>query len=213
MGALVSIADKADTLAGCFGLNMIPTGAADPYALRRNTLGICRIIQEHGLRLDVDALFAKARDLYGDIKWKLASEEYSQRMHEFFVQRLKHYFVSQGFETLLADAVVGAGISDVRALRARLEALAEFSRADDFGQAVLTFKRAANIIRKQGGEAGQALDGDYKRELLREEPERVLASELEVIVPRFDALWAEDKYPGVVEPVAGTAPQRGQLFR
>ena len=70
VGALVSIADKADTLAGCFGLNMIPTGAADPYALRRNTLGICRIIQEHGLRLDVDALFAKARDLYGDIKWK-----------------------------------------------------------------------------------------------------------------------------------------------
>ena len=133
-------------------------------------------------------------------------------MHEFFVQRLKHYFVSQGFETLLADAVVGAGISDVRALRARLEALAEFSRADDFGQAVLTFKRAANIIRKQGGEAGQPLDGAYKRELLREEPERILASELEVIAPRFDALWAEDKYPELLSLLRELRPSVDNFF-
>ncbi len=212
VGALVSIADKADTLAGCFGLNMIPTGTADPYALRRNTLGICRIIQEHGLRLDVDALFAKARELYGEIKWKLAPDEYSQKIHAFFVQRLKHYFVSQGFETLLADAVVGAGISDVRALRARLEALAEFSRADDFGQAVLTFKRAANIIRKQGGEAGQPLDGSYRQELLCEEPERVLASKLEVIAPRFDALWAEDKYPELLSLLRELRPSVDNFF-
>ncbi|MCC8193541.1 MAG: glycine--tRNA ligase subunit beta, partial [Deltaproteobacteria bacterium] len=66
-GALLSLADKADTMAGCFGLGMIPTGAADPYALRRCALGIARIIEEHGLTLDVNDVFAKALSLYRDI--------------------------------------------------------------------------------------------------------------------------------------------------
>ena len=84
-GALLSIADKADTMAGCFGLGMIPTGAADPYALRRCALGIARIVLEHGLVIDIEALFAKAVALYGERKWKLEPAEAVVRLQEFFM--------------------------------------------------------------------------------------------------------------------------------
>lgn len=60
LGSILSIADKVDILVGCFGLGMIPTGAADPYALRRCALGITRIMLERGYRFDVKELFEEA---------------------------------------------------------------------------------------------------------------------------------------------------------
>lgn len=196
-GALLSIADKADTLAGCFGLGMIPTGAADPYALRRCVLGIARIILEHGLQLDVRGLFAKAFALYGERAWKLAPEDALVKLDEFFMARLRNLFIANGYETLLVEAVLAAGCDDVRSAGARLEALAAFSRRDDFASAVLTFKRAANIIRKQGGDSDVALDGAWKADLLVEDAERQLAASLEAMFPRFDGLWAEGDYPAL----------------
>lgn len=193
-GALLSIADKADTLAGCFGLGMIPTGAADPYALRRCALGIARIVLEHGLQLDVAALFRKAFELYGDRAWKLSTDETVTKLHEFFVARLKNLFIASGYETLLVEAALAAGCDDVRSAGARLEALAAFSQRDDFGSAVLTFKRAANIIRKQGAEAGCTLDGVWRPELLEEAAEKSLAANLDAMFPRFDALWKDGNY-------------------
>jgi len=63
-GAILSLADKLDNLAGCFGLGMMPTGAADPYALRRCTLGVCRIILELGLKVDIGSLLREAQNGY-----------------------------------------------------------------------------------------------------------------------------------------------------
>lgn len=193
-GALVSMADKADTLAGCFGLNMVPSGATDPYALRRCALGICRIIMEKGLRLDLDTLLRQAIQGYGQREWKQPEEQSFAALHEFFAQRLKAFFTSQGYSTLAVEAAVGAGISDVWGLEARLRALEAFAKESDFEQAVLTFKRAGNIIRKQGQEAGQELSGVFDAAKLQEPQERELAKQIEALAPRFDALWQADDY-------------------
>lgn len=193
-GALVSLADRVDTLTGCFGLKMIPTGAADPYALRRAALAVCRIILEKDLRLDLAPLFTKSLELYGDVQWKLKPEETLAQLKDFMAQRLKGYFQGKGAETLVAEAAIGAGTDDVRGLAARVKALGQFSQAPDFEQAVLTFKRAGNIIRKQGTEAGQPLTGEYKADQLEEDAEKALAKALEEMAPRFDALWDEDRY-------------------
>ncbi|MDL2317322.1 glycine--tRNA ligase subunit beta [Desulfovibrio sp. OttesenSCG-928-A18] len=194
-GALVSIADKADSLAGCFGLGMIPTGAADPYALRRAALGIARIAQEKGLRFDVEALFSEAIRGYGERQWKILPEQALPRLLEFFNLRLKNHFITGGAETLLTEAVLQAGARDVWAASARLAALESFSRTPDFAESVLTFKRAANIIKKQGqDEENTLLTGCYKAGLLTDEAERALATELERMAPVFDQLWAEDRY-------------------
>lgn len=194
-GALVSLADKADTLAGCFGLGMIPTGTADPYGLRRACLGIARIAQEKGLRFNVSALFAKAMEGYGQREWKIVPEQALARLEEFFALRLKNHFIAGGTETLLAEAAIQAGYQDIWAASARLAALTAFSHTSDFAQSVLTFKRAANIIRKQGQEEGQPpLSGAYRAELLTDEAEKALAAELQRIDPLFSELWQADRY-------------------
>ncbi|WP_272699882.1 glycine--tRNA ligase subunit beta [Desulfovibrio sp. Fe33] len=196
-GALVSMADKADTLAGCFGLGKVPTGANDPYALRRCALGIARIIMEHGLDVDLEAFLKSAQEAYSGVKWKVEQEEALAKLMDFFGQRLRALFTGHGFETRVADAALGAGFSDIRTLKARLEALAEFSRSTDFERSVLTFKRAANIIRKQGDEAGQVLTGSYDPDLFEDEHEKAFGSKLDEVAPRFDDLWESDDFEGL----------------
>ena len=193
-GAFVSIADKADTLVGCFGLGMIPTGAADPYALRRAVLGITRIAQEKGLRFNVSALFAQAMEGYGERQWKIMPEQALPRLQEFFTLRLKNHFISGGAETLLSEATLQAGADDVWAASARLAALTAFSRTPDFADSVLTFKRAANIIRKQDQEESTDLTGRYNTGLLMDDAEKALVEELNRITPIFDDLWKNDRY-------------------
>ncbi len=182
-GAILSMADKADTLAGCFSLKMIPTGAADPYGLRRAALGIARILKEKSLRLDVSALFAKAMEGYEGIARVLEPDQALLRLEEFFTLRLKNLFVGAGSETLHVEAVLGADSRDVCAAAERLAALEAFSKTEDYGKAVQTFKRAANIIVKQAGEA--SLTGRYDPALLAEPAEKALAAELERILPIF----------------------------
>lgn len=196
-GAFLSMADKADTLAGCFGLGKVPTGANDPFALRRCALGICRIIMEHGLNMDLRDFLTQAQAAYADVKWKLDADESMEKLMEFFAGRLRALFTGKGFETKVVDAAIGAGFSDVRTLEKRIEALAGFSRESDFEQAVLTFKRAANIIRKQGDDAGQKLTGSYDNDLFEDDNESALALKLEQTAPRFDELWQEDDFAGL----------------
>ena len=191
-GALVSIADKIDTLVGCFGLDMIPTGAADPYALRRAVLGVCRIVIERGLRLSLSELIGQAAANYAGAVFKLSGTDLAEKLTDFFAARLRAYCSGQGFETLAVEATVGAGVDDVWSLASRLEALSAFAKMDDFGQAVLTFKRAANIIRKQA--AGEDLSGACDPGLLIEPAERELHAKLAETGERFEQLWQRDDY-------------------
>ncbi len=214
LGALLALADKADTLIGCFGLNMIPTGAADPYALRRTALGICRIVMEHGLRLDLTDLLRDAQAGYVQTAWKLAPEDALGRLMEFFGQRLRAFFLTQGRSTRVVDAAMGSGFADVCALAARIDALDRFSRENGFVASVQTFKRMANIIRKQAMETeeGRLLNGEYREDLLVEPQERELADAWRGIVPQWDRLWAEDAFSDLLGLLKEIKPFVDGLF-
>lgn len=220
LGAILSMADKADTMVGCFGLGMIPTGTADPNGLRRCALGIARTIMEHNFRLDTDALFRKAQELYGERKWKLPPEESLVKLHEFFGARLKNLLATemgdngktQGSDTLLVEAAMGAGFTDVWATNRRLLALRNLHNSPDFVQSVQTFKRVTNIVHKQGQEASEPLTGIWKVELLTEDAEKALVAKLDTILPRFDKLWSADDYDGVLALIQEVRPYIDQYF-
>lgn len=212
LGALLSMADKADTLVGCFGLGMMPTGTADPNGLRRCALGIARIILEHGFRLNLDAFFRKAQELYGERQWKIAPEDSLVKLQEFFNARLKNLLITQGVDTLLVEAALGAGCNDVWAAAQRLRALENLHRSEDFVPSVQTFKRVTNIVRKQGQEASEPLTGLWKNSLLEEEAEKALAAKLDDVLPRFDALWAADDFDGVLALIQELRPHVDKYF-
>ena len=210
LGALLSIADKVDTLVGCFGLGMIPTGAADPYALRRCALGITRIMLDRGYRFDLRALFALARELYGERKWKFAPDAALSKLMEFLVGRVKNYFLTSGHETLLVEAIAAVSPEKVWEAGQRLAALERMSRKEDFPLAVQTFKRVTNIIRKQG--AGLELNGVWQADLLQEDAEKNLAAHLEALAQAFAERQSRDDYDGMLDLLADLRPDVDALF-
>ncbi|WP_027179870.1 glycine--tRNA ligase subunit beta [Maridesulfovibrio bastinii] len=212
-GAIISIADKADTLVGCFGLNKIPTGANDTYALRRAALGIIRILLNFEFQVDVNILFELAWDAYSkDIKWKLSKSETLAKLNDFIANRLRSYFTGQGFKTRVVDAALGAGFSDMSSLKARIEALSDFSKEDDFEQAVLTFKRAANIIRKQGSEEGLVLTGGFDMDSLVEPQEKALAEKIDDTSERFNSLWEQNNFASLLGVLGELRPYVDDFF-
>lgn len=193
-GSILSIADKADTLAGCFGLNMIPTGAADPNGLRRCALGIIRILIERSWHLNVQDLFAKARELYGERKWKLVPGESQAKLMEFFSGRLRNYFITLGYDTLLVDAIINVESGNPADAKARLDALVAFTKRPDYVQAGQTLKRIENIAKK-----APARETDWDSVLLYEEAEKTLAEELQRLLPVLDKQLENGEYASALD--------------
>lgn len=145
-GAFVSIADKLDTICGCFGVGLIPTGAADPYALRRATIGIIAIILEKGYRLSLRSLIDKSLELLS-AKLTRPKEQVANDVLEFFRARFINLLGSL-FATDAVEAAIAAGFDDLVDVKVRIAALAEFKTHPDFEPLTVAFKRVGNIIKE-----------------------------------------------------------------
>lgn len=210
LGSLLSIADKADTLVGCFGLGMIPTGAADPYALRRCALGIARILLENKLRIDIKALFAEAFAAYGERSWEFSGETLFTKLEDFFSTRVKNMLLGGEADTLCVEAIVAADACDVWAASQRLNALATVMKKPEFELAVQTLKRVTNIVRKYP--QFETLTGQWQKELLQEAAEQQLAMALEEFQTQFDTLFAGDRFEELFAQVGALRPAVDLFF-
>jgi len=146
IGAFVSMADKLDTICGCFGVGLIPTGSADPYALRRSALGIINIILDKGYRLSLEEQVDRALALLAP-KLTRPADDVKGDLLEFFRGR----FVNLMADRYAADAVeaaVAAGCADLVDAAARIAALAEFKSHPDFEPLAVAFKRVGNIVKE-----------------------------------------------------------------
>lgn len=145
-GALVSIADRIDTIAGCFAVGLIPTGAADPYALRRNVLGIIQILIDTDKPLDLPWLIHESVKLIGSKKTRDAAQVEADVL-EFFRTRFVNFHTSREFPLDVVEAAVRARFDDVVDARRRVEALAHWKTRPDFDAIIVGFKRVVNILK------------------------------------------------------------------
>jgi len=150
IGAFVSIADKLDTICGCFSVGLIPTGAADPYALRRATIGIIAIILDRGYRLSLPGLIGRSLELLS-AKLNRPAEQVASDVLEYFRARLIN-LMGNDFPGDAVDAAVSADFTDLVDVKDRIAALAEFETRSDFEPLAVAFKRVGNII-KDGTDA------------------------------------------------------------
>jgi glycyl-tRNA synthetase beta chain len=144
--ALVALADRFDTLVGCFGIGLSPTGAADPFALRRAALGILRTILARGYDLSLAAAIEKAHAGFAGVKLDLAPTDLSQKLGEFFRERLRGLLAGE-VPSDVVDACLAPGSdrpADVQARAVALAALEPSVRAS----AGEVFKRATNIAKE-----------------------------------------------------------------
>ena len=165
-GSIVSIADKIDTIAGCFGVNLIPTGTADPYALRRQSLGIINIILNKAYPLRIDDTVDKSLAILSD-KLKRPAEEVKKDVMEFFKGRFENQLISQGHPYDVIDAVLSIDGADLVRTLSRIEAVEAFKSHPDFEPLVIAFKRVVNILKDyQGGSVDTSLfEGDEELNL------------------------------------------------
>ncbi len=146
IGSLVSMADKLDSICGCFGVGLVPTGAADPYALRRAALGIIAIILNQGYRLPLAELINKSLTLL-EPKLTRPKEEVATEVREFFRGRFVN-LQSGEFPGDAVEAAVAVGYDDLVDTKARIAALTQFKNHPDFQALAVGFKRAANIVKE-----------------------------------------------------------------
>ena len=150
-GSLISIADKMDTIAGCFGVGLIPTGTADPYALRRQALGIINIILNKKYPLALDDIADKSIAILSK-KLRRPPEEVKADVLEFFKGRLENQMISLGHPYDVVAAVLILGACDLVQTVKKIEAVESFRGHPDFEPLVIAFKRVVNILKNfQGG--------------------------------------------------------------
>src|SRR6185369_15371619 len=150
-GAVLSIADKADSIAGMFALGLIPSGSKDPFALRRQANGIVKIIAEHKLRVQISDIFRSAREQYlgSEAEKKFKSANFALDIETLFRERLEFYLrEARGFAYDVVNAVLAAGFDDVVDVIARAEAVSEVRGSEDFQAIGAAFKRIKNILRQ-----------------------------------------------------------------
>ena len=214
-GGVLSLADKADSIAGMFALGLIPSGSKDPFALRRQANGIVRIIAEHRLPLRLGQLFADARESYrgSEAERKFSDKiDFPKVVGDFFRERLDFYLrEARGFAYDVVNAVLAAGADDVVDAVARAEAVARVRPSSDFESISVAFKRIKNILRQAretGKRTGEAIDSS----LLKEEPEAALARMIPETARKVEALRAEQNYEAALVEISKLRPVVDRFF-
>ena len=165
-GALVGMADRLDTIAGCFGIGQIPTGTTDPFGLRRLALGLLHIIETHGFAISLPDMVEEALAFYGD---KLTEEREAAKSNilDFIKGRFVNDLIARGIPGAAIEAVTSVSFDDVMDCRARIDALVAIREQAAFTVLAAAFKRVMNIVK--GNHATEV-----NEELLQEKEERDL---------------------------------------
>ena len=190
-GALVGMADRLDTITGCFGIGQVPTGTTDPFGLRRLALGLLHIIEAHNFVLSLSDAVEFAFDLYGE---KLTEEKLAamRMILEFIKGRFVNDLIGRGIPGSAVEAVTSVSFVDIVDCRARIDALAAIRSQAAFTVLAAAFKRVKNIIKNNH-------DTEIKTELLQEKAERNLYDVFEKVQQKSRPLLQAKEYDKALE--------------
>lgn len=194
VGAFVSIADKIDSICGCFSVGLIPSGTADPYALRRSAIGILSIILDRGYAISIPDLVTRSVALLEN-KRRRTAEEIVSDVVGFIRLRLVN-LLAQQYPADVVDAVLSAAFNAPVDAVARIKALSTLKQRADFEPLTVAFKRVGNIVKKQ-------INDKVDSYLLVESCEKELYAQLRQVESTVAAFVAEADYLGALEAVAG----------
>jgi glycyl-tRNA synthetase beta chain len=196
-GAVLSIVDKADSIAGMFALGLQPTGSKDPFALRRQANGIVKTIAEHRLPISLRHLFKDTREAYrgcaAEAKFS-SSVDYSAAVKLFLRERLEFYLRDAlGFNYDLVKAVLSADSDDVVDAVARAQALKGVLHMPEFQAIAAACKRMRNIL-KQAKEAGVEPAASFQPLADSAEEEKALAAYVQTSAPGVEEHRQKKEY-------------------
>ncbi|WP_296901792.1 glycine--tRNA ligase subunit beta [uncultured Megasphaera sp.] len=189
MGKVLGIADKFDTITGMFSQGYIPTGSQDPFALRRQTIGILNILMDAGWNLNCHEVFAFVLNLLG-VEGEKAAKVMDQ-LDGYFTLRLKNIFQDKGMDYHIIDCVLASDTLNAYEEARRAQALID---ADIMGKTDLlqAFTRVGNMIK-------DAEDTDVNPDLFETEEEKALYSACQAMQVNLPQKYAVYDYQGVAD--------------
>lgn len=205
--SLLAIADKLDTICGCFSVDLIPTGGADPYALRRQGIGILQIIQAENLVFSLTALIEKGLDSF--VPDTLKKAETAARVKEFLQNRMVNIMTDQGFSREAVNSALAASFDNVPDVVLRIKALDVLRKEPDFEPLAITFKRVENILKKAGEET---LGGEVDPLLFEHGSENRLFEAWTAVAATVESHIEKGDYDSAFKEIATLRPFVDSLF-
>lgn len=204
-GTILSIADKIDNLLSCFGSGLKPSSSSDPYALRRQVLGIIKMLIQNQLRLPLDTVLKKCYAEFA--QGKLAPEkETLGELKAFIASRMRSIFLEYGFSKDEIEASLSSGFSDVFDTFCRVKALHDFRlSSEQFALLFEVYKRAKGQLNGQNA-------AQFSPSLLKEEAEKQLHSSLENVQADFEKALCSQNYEKAYVQIATLQPSLATLF-
>ena len=205
-GRWVSLADKMDNLVGTFSRGLIPTGSQDPYALRRQALGIVLMLITGKIHLSIREFAEAGMEGYGFTDDSKQAEMIDE-IEKFFRIRLRSFFIDlEGFPTALADAVISGSIDDLADLYLRAKAVQEAWEAGTIAPVLQSMIRIGNIL-KENNQIGQV-----KESFLEEQAEKDLWRAWQVIRQEMESSIAVRDYDRALKSLSTLAEPIEKFF-
>ncbi|QYE98601.1 glycine--tRNA ligase subunit beta [Paraclostridium sordellii] len=202
-GIVLSIADKLDSIAGFFAIGIQPTGSQDPYALRRQALGIINILMDNNLDISLKELVDLTLDNYSFIEFN--KEEVLNQIMDFFKDRIKNLFRDLGIRYDVIDAILSSNIEDIADMYARANALNSWIDKDELVEMLTAFNRVATLAQK-------AETDKVDINLMREEAEFNLYQQFQEIRSNVEHLLADKEYTKALDAFASLRPAIDNMF-
>jgi len=211
LGKVLAIAERLDTLAGGFAAGLKPTGNKDPFALRRNALGLARTIIESGFELNLRALLGAAlAGLPAAVQpsAERKTEALPQELYDFIIDRLRGYYADKGVPATHFNAVAELKPASLYDVDRRIDAIGIFAALPEADALAAANKRIRNILRK----ADVAIPGMVDPALLAEPAESELAEAVEAAIDDSNASLHQKDYVSVLARLARLRPQVDAFF-
>lgn len=204
-GIILSIADKIDNLLGCFAIGLKPSSSSDPYALRRQTLGIIRILIQNELSLPIKDLFFQCYQHFSE-EIRSINPEALKELFDFVVNRVKTVFLDYGVEKDEIEASVSSQITDIYTTYCKVKSLHQFRKSDN------KFQLLYEVYKRAKGQLIEPSQMELKRDLLKENAEISLYDELVNTNQPFNEAIERNNYDKAYSLIAHLQPPLAHLF-
>ncbi len=196
-GTLIALADRLDSLVGLFGIGQIPTGSKDPFALRRASLGVLRLLVEKEINIDLGDL----------IDWAIGSDwatapkaETKATLTEYLLDRFSAWYADEGIPAGVFQSVRALGITNALDINRRVQAVHAFNKLDAAEALAAANKRVSNILAKNGGDKVEA---KVDSSLLAQAEEKTLTEQVAAKQQAVEPLMAQGDYSAALTELAG----------
>jgi glycyl-tRNA synthetase beta chain len=200
-GAIVAIADKMDSICGCYSVGLAPTGAADPYALRRQAIGVVQILRAMNLSLSLRALIQFGLSRFGD-KTADRKGELTDAIYGFFESRIEGILADHGFAKDSVAAVTAVSVDQIPDAWRRVEALDRIRAEADFGPLAVAFKRTVNILKKSDQDVGRKTETPLDEGLFENSCEGALLQAYQAVKEKVAATVQDGDYEAALRHIA-----------